>query len=186
MPNIAPKTVSNRFYQARCEASTHNERLSSREGAADLMCIDRGRLYRIESGVMNPYPEEVHLMADLYNAPELRNYYCTEMCPLGECIPRACVEPLQQSGIKLFTSSARISKTIERFMEIVEDGKVGEDEKNEFKDIINNLNELTRSIQSLNLWSEKHIQKDFRHPDNLHKEKGGMVRCSLFQKTDCQ
>ncbi len=48
MANIAAKTASNIFYLARCNASTHNEQLSSREGAADIMSIDRGRLYRIE------------------------------------------------------------------------------------------------------------------------------------------
>ncbi len=89
MSNVTAKTAANAFYQARCRASVHNEQLSSREGAADLMSIDRGRIYRIESGVADPYPEEVHLMADLYNAPELRNYYCTEMCPLGECVAKA-------------------------------------------------------------------------------------------------
>lgn len=39
MSNIAAKTASNIFYQARCKASTHNEQLSSREGAADLMSM---------------------------------------------------------------------------------------------------------------------------------------------------
>lgn len=50
MANVTAKTSSNIFYKARCEAATHNEQLSSREGAADYMSIDRGRLYRIESG----------------------------------------------------------------------------------------------------------------------------------------
>ncbi len=81
MANIAAKTSSNVFYKARCAAAAHNEQLSSREGAADIMSIDRGRLYRIESGITNPYPEEIRLMADLYNAPELENYYCTNICP---------------------------------------------------------------------------------------------------------
>ena len=35
MANITAKTSSNVFYQARCNAATHNEQLSSREGAAD-------------------------------------------------------------------------------------------------------------------------------------------------------
>ena len=83
MANITAKTSSNIFYKARCEAATHNEQLSSREGAADYMSIDRGRLYRIESGIAIPYPEEIRLMADLYNAPELENYFCRTMCPLG-------------------------------------------------------------------------------------------------------
>lgn len=60
MSNIAAKTSANVFYKARCEAAAHNEQLSSREGAADIMSIDRGRIYRIESGIVNPYPEEVH------------------------------------------------------------------------------------------------------------------------------
>lgn len=57
MANLTAKTSSNIFYKARCEAATHNEQLSSREGAADYMSIDRGRLYRIESGIAVPYPE---------------------------------------------------------------------------------------------------------------------------------
>lgn len=59
MANITAKTSSNIFYKARCEASTHNEQLSSREGAADYMSIDRGRLYRIESGLMNRLGESI-------------------------------------------------------------------------------------------------------------------------------
>lgn len=46
MANLTAKTSSNIFYKARCEAATHNEQLSSREGAADYMSIDRGRLLR--------------------------------------------------------------------------------------------------------------------------------------------
>lgn len=88
MSNITAQTSANVFFKARCEAAKHNDSLSSREGAADIMSIDRGRLYRIESGIANPYPEEIRLMADLYNAPELENYYCTNMCPLGGDMPR--------------------------------------------------------------------------------------------------
>ena len=35
MPKVGEKTASNVFYQARIKASSHNEALSSREGAAD-------------------------------------------------------------------------------------------------------------------------------------------------------
>lgn len=68
MANVTAKTSSNIFYKARCEAATHNEQLSSREGAADYMSIDRGRLYRIESGIAVPYPEEIRLMAELQDS----------------------------------------------------------------------------------------------------------------------
>ena len=39
MANITAKTSSNVFYQARCNAATHNEQLSSREGAADYAYV---------------------------------------------------------------------------------------------------------------------------------------------------
>ena len=104
MANVAAKTIANAFYQARCKASSHNEQLKSREGAADIMSIDRGRLYRIESGLANPYPEEVHLMADLYNAPELRNFYCTEICPLGCDVPKVDIQDLDRISIKALSS----------------------------------------------------------------------------------
>ena len=110
MSNIAAKTSSNAFYQARCKASTHNEQLSSREGAADIMSIDRGRLYRIESGVTNPYPEEIHLMADLYNAPELRNYFCKNCCPLGEDVPEVSTSELDRITIKALSSFKRLGE----------------------------------------------------------------------------
>ena len=129
MSNIAAKTASNIFYQARCKASTHNEQLSNREGAADLMSIDRGRIYRIESGVADPYPEEVHLMADLYNAPELRNYYCTEICPLGCDMPKVGAVDLDRITIRALSSFKKISQTEKILLDITEDGIISDDER---------------------------------------------------------
>ena len=40
MSNITAETSSNAFYQARCAASAHNEQLSSREGAADILSME--------------------------------------------------------------------------------------------------------------------------------------------------
>ena len=68
MAKKATKAADNIFYKARMEAAACNDRLSSREGAAELLGIDRTRLARIELGSLNPYPEEVLLMSDAYNA----------------------------------------------------------------------------------------------------------------------
>lgn len=159
MSNVAAKTASNIFYQARCKASSHNEQLSSREGAADLMSIDRGRLYRIESGVADPYPEEVHLMADLYNAPELRNYYCTEMCPLGECIAKADVTSLDRITIMAMSSFQKTDETKQRLLKIVEDGKVTADERDEMLMVVKNLEEMEGIAQNLKIWVKKNLRE---------------------------
>lgn len=88
MPKFATKAADNMFCQARYEAAKFNERLSSREGAAEELGVDRTRLARIELGSVTPYPEEVLLMADIYRAPELKGNYCREMCPLGKGMPK--------------------------------------------------------------------------------------------------
>lgn len=129
MANVTAKTSSNIFYKARFEASSHNEQLSSREGAADYMSIDRERLYRIESGLTIPYPEEIRLMADLYNAPELENYYCRTMCPLGD----------------------------EMLLDITADGVIDESEKPALEEVLKNLEEVEEIAQSMKLWIKKNL-----------------------------
>lgn len=160
MSNIAAKTIANVFYKARYEAAAHNEQLSSREGAADIMSIDRGRLYRIESGIANPYPEEIRLMADLYNAPELENYYCTNMCPLGCNIPKASVEELDRISLRALASFRKVEETREVLLDITADGVISEDEKADMQKILGNLEELEQIAQSMKLWVKKNMQED--------------------------
>lgn len=157
MSNIAAKTSANVFYQTRCKASAHNEQLSSREGAADIMSIDRGRLYRIESGLTNPYPEEIHLMADLYNAPELRNFYCRNCCPLGENVPEISAAGIDRITIKALASFRKIGETKEILLSITEDGIISEDEKPEMDKVLKNLEELETVSQNLRVWIKKNL-----------------------------
>ena len=164
MSNITAETSSNAFYQARCAASAHNEQLRSREGAADIMSIDRGRLYRIEKGLINPYPEEVHLMADLYNAPELRNYYCTGMCPLGCEMPKADVTNLDRITVQAIASFRRLNVTEEILLDITEDGVITEDEKPDMQKVLENLEELEAVTQ--NMGQEEFVRKYERGLNN--------------------
>lgn len=157
MSNITARVRTNVFYKARCEAAKHNEQLSSREGAADIMSIDRGRLYRIESGIANPYPEEIHLMADLYNAPELRNYFCKTICPLGEDIPKAEVADLDRITIRTLSAIRKLGETKELLLDITEDGIIDESEKNDMEKVLQNLEELEKAAQNMKLWIKKNL-----------------------------
>ena len=157
MSNLTANTKSNVFYKARCEAATHNEQLSSREGAADIMSIDRGRLYRIESGIANPYPEEIHLMADLYNAPELKNYFCKKICPLGEDIPKAEVADLDRITVRTLSAIRKLGETKELLLDIMEDGVIDESEKDDMEKVLKNLEELEQITQSMKLWIKKNL-----------------------------
>ncbi|MCM1235824.1 MAG: XRE family transcriptional regulator [Ruminococcus flavefaciens] len=158
MANITARTCSNVFYKARCEAAKHNEQLSSREGAADIMSIDRGRLYRIESSIINPYPEEIRLMADLYNAPELENHYCTNMCPLGRDMPKADLVDLDRISIKALSTFRKLEETKELLLDIMEDGVIDESEEPQLNKILGTLDELEQVAQSLKIWVRKNLR----------------------------
>lgn len=157
MANITAKTSTNVFYKARCKAAKHNDSLSSREGAADIMSIDRGRLYRIESGIANPYPEEIRLMADLYNAPELENYYCTNMCPLGGDMPKADIATLDRISVRALSTFRKLGDTKEMLLDVAADGIIDESEKADMQKILENLEELEQVAQSLKLWVKKNL-----------------------------
>lgn len=121
------------------------------------MSIDRGRLSRIESGVANPYPEEVHLMADLYNAPELRNYYCTEICPLGCDMPKVGAVDLDRITVRALSSFKKISQTEKILLDITEDGVISDDERPAMQKVLENLGELEAITQNLKVWVKKNL-----------------------------
>ena len=77
MPKRGTKCAANVFYLARMEAAKYNDRLASREGAAEVTGIERNRIAYTELGTICPYPEEVLVYADAYNAPELMNHFCS-------------------------------------------------------------------------------------------------------------
>lgn len=155
MSNIAPSTASNALYLARCRASTHNESLCSRENAADLMGIDRGRLYRIEAGVNDPYPEEIVLMHGLYNDPKLPNWYCREKCPLGKDMPVVGDASLDRLTVRAIASLSNIKQVKKDLITITADGVISDDERPVLDDIIRNLDELNEINQNLKVWRER-------------------------------
>ena len=57
----------------------------SREKASELLeIIPPERIERIESGKFTAHPDEVMLMAEKYQDPQLCNYYCANECEIGQ------------------------------------------------------------------------------------------------------
>ena len=159
MPKFATKAAGNMFCQARYEAAKFNERLSSREGAAEELGVDRTRLARIELGSVTPYPEEVLLMADIYRAPELKGNYCREMCPLGKGMPKIeSHQDLDRITLRALYSFKKINEAKEFLLDITADGVITEDEKPDLEKIINTLDEVNEITQNLKNWIEKTLK----------------------------
>lgn len=152
------KAADNPFCQARLAAARYNERLLSKEGAAEFLGISVSTLSDYELGITKIVPPDMVLkMADLYNAPELRNFYCREMCPLGCEIPKADVADLDRITIQALSSFRRLDKTRELLLDITEDGVVTEDEEPDLMRVLGDLDELVAVAQNLKIWVKKNL-----------------------------
>ena len=155
MGRIAPKAAGNVFYNARFEAAKYNERLFSREGAADEVLIERSKLMKIELGTAMPNPDEVAQMADVYNAPELKNTYCATMCPLGTGLPKVEGANIDRISVKALATFCKVNTAKELLLDISADGVVDDSEMDDMQKIIDTLTEIEQISAELKVFVEK-------------------------------
>ncbi len=154
------KAADNIYCKCRLEAAKNNDRLKSREGAAELLGLSISSLSDYELGLTKVVPvDKVALMADLYNAPELRNYYCRECCPLGSDTPKVDLEGLDRISIRTFSASEQINQVKTTLLKIVSDGVITDDELPDLQMIYDNLSEFDSTIQSFKLFIEKNYKE---------------------------
>ena len=159
MAKHATKAAGNVFYLARKEAETRNDRLGSREGVQEETGIDRTRLARIESGVLTPYPEEVLLLAQLYDAPQLCNHYCSQLCPLGrKTIPPCELLQIDRLTIKVLHAMKEAEGVEDDMVDIVQDGVITEDELPRIEEITTRLAAIEKASMELRMWISKYIK----------------------------
>lgn len=119
---------TNMYFQARKKAATYNERLWSREGAAELLGISVSTLADYELGNTKVVPvDKVVLMADLYNAPELITGYCMRECPVHGFLPLATEEKsLEGIALRLLQNfnEDSLKNMRDSLIEITADGKI--------------------------------------------------------------
>lgn len=152
----ATKAQSSPYYKARMAAAAYNDDFCSREAAADTVGIERTRLARIELWLICPYPEEVRMMADAYNAPELCNYHCTTDCPIGrETVPKAETGGLEQIAVRVY-SALRTADTIrEQLIEIAADGVIDDSERPTLAQISARLRRMQAAASELQIYIDK-------------------------------
>ncbi len=121
--------------------------------------LSESRLEKIESNTQSPQPEDVILMAEVYNKPELCNFFCTKECPIGEkYVPSVeTVHELPQITMELLSNLNSLNRDKERIIDIAADGKISEDERADFEDFRKHLAEMSMAIESLKLWADKEI-----------------------------
>ena len=147
--------ADNIYRKARKKAAHKNPLLNNCESAQDIVYIERTKLLAIESGDKIPEPDDVVSMSKVYDAPELCNYYCTKQCPIGKGDPTLIYEDLNEISVRLMTALHMLQNANDTIYRILEDGKISDDEKQDFANVMETLKKLAYCAYSLELWSMK-------------------------------
>ena len=138
---------------------TREELGLTREKAGDLIPgFSPERLEKIENNRTQIQPEDALLLAEYYKKPSLCNYYCVNVCPIGQRIaPRTESKELGQIAVETLNALNRLSRSRDRLLEIVEDGQVNPNEVEDFIQIKETLDKIALSVSNLQLWVSEQI-----------------------------
>ena len=151
MPRISVKENKTRYQKLREELEL------SREAASELLeWISPERIERIENEKSLPSADEVVRMAEVYKAPSLCNYFCANQCCIGQnYVPEIKIKDLSQIVLEMLASLNSMNKKRERLIEITADGEIDKDEIEDFIYIQEELERISITVETLQLWSEK-------------------------------
>ena len=160
MARDAIKAGENPCFQCRKEAAKYNDKLNSREGAAEMLGVSVSSLADYELGITKVIPvDKVVLMAELYNAPELKAWYCATECPIGRSLPMpsANISTVERTTMRLLKQLRQdeVQDIKDSLIEITADGVISEDEKVDLAEILEYLDELIKAAGELRLIGSK-------------------------------
>lgn len=151
MGRASTKENKNRYQLAREELGL------TREDASELLqVISADRLEKIENERIDPQPFDVLTMSQGYKRPSLCNYYCSHECPIGkQYVPEVQVKELSSIVLEMLASLNSVNKQKDRLIEITADGKISGDEIDDFIYIQEELERISITVETLQLWAEK-------------------------------
>ncbi len=157
MGRKASKATDNIYYMARNAAAQNDEMYSSREKAAAKLGIERSRLARIELEQIEPYAEEVDVMACAYKAPHLCTDYCNNICPIGirkleEQAKAKEPESIERLVLKFLSSTQSMENISKMLVEITQDGKVDNDEIKDLQDVFEAMDTVSANLDAIKMW----------------------------------
>lgn len=145
----------------------------SREKASELLeTIPPERIEKIENEKSMPHPDEVLTMSKKYKKPSLCNHYCSNQCPIGkEYVPEVEIKELSSIVLEMLASLNSVNNKKERLIEITADGKIDNNEIDDFIYIQEELERISITVETLQLWAEKMLANNVIDAEEYKKRK---------------
>ena len=88
--------------------------------------------------------------------PALGNCYCSQQCPIGQrYVPFVTRRELPAIILEMLASLNAMNSKKERLIEIAADGKISNDEIDDFIHIRQELERISLTVETLQLWTER-------------------------------
>ena len=151
MGRASVKENKNRYQLVREELGL------SREKASELLeTMPPERIEKIENERTEPHPDEVLLMSQKYKKPSLCNYYCANQCPIGQqYVPEVQVKDLSSIVLEMLASLNSVNRRKDLLIDSAADGKISTDEIDDFISIQEELERISVTVETLQLWAER-------------------------------
>lgn len=151
MGRASTKENKNKYQLIREELKLTREEASER-----LKVLTADRIEKIENERLEPQPYDVLVMSQGYKRPSLCNYYCSHECPIGkQYVPEVQIKELSAIVIEMLASLNSVNRTKERLIDIAADGIISTDEIEDFIYIQEELERISITVETLQLWAEK-------------------------------
>ena len=110
-------------------------------------------------------------MAEKYKTPSLCNYFCARQCPIGQqYVPEIRNSELSDIVLKMLASLNAMDRKKERLIEIAADGTISKDEIDDFVRIQKELERISVTVETLQLWVEKMLANGRIDTETYNKE----------------
>ena len=137
-----------------------------------LETITPERIEKIENEKSMPHPDEVLTMSKKYKKPSLCNYYCSNQCPIGkEYVPEVEIKELSSIVLEMLASLNSVNNKKDRLIEITADGKIDNNEIDDFIFIQEELERISITVETLQLWSEKMLVNNIIDAEEYKRRK---------------
>ena len=156
MSRSVTKALGNIYCQARLKAAKYNADFAIRRTAAEyLPGVEEDSLKKYELDITRPPNIVVALMADAYGAPELREWYCANECPLGRDRCEIDDMPPERAMLRICQAVKNARPALEELAKMMDDGIMTPDEAELMTDIEKQLLGLKHTITEIMAAIEK-------------------------------
>lgn len=150
-----PVNHGNVFQEARRQTNLSQEEVAGRLNISTnvIRDLEKGVFTTPTGKLKRNTPRLVREVAKLYGRPQLEDYYCTNICPIGKQREQLRYHDIDAIRERLNTSLVQLDRSARTIVETLKDGSITEDEWDKCEEMLKLLQKISYDTKSAELWT---------------------------------